>query len=150
MKRPTVLLLNGSEDLLEVLAHLVEAEGLHPICVRIPDLERGKEDLARLVRENDPAVIVFDVSVPFGRSWATFQESSALPEVASRPIVLTTTNKEGAMEYTGPEVIELLLKPYDIGQFLKAVKEALKHSGHGYRSEKTRQDDGDGSSHLPS
>jgi DNA-binding response OmpR family regulator len=139
MKRPRVLILNGSEDLLEVLADLLEAEGLHPICARIPDVERGKVDLPRLVQENDPAVIVFDVSVPFGRSWATFQEVFALPEVAGRPFVLTTTNKEGSEEYTGPDVIELVLKPYDIGQFVGAVKQALNRSSHGRYGGAVRQ-----------
>jgi DNA-binding response OmpR family regulator len=128
MKRPTVLILNGSEDLLAVLGELLQAEGIYSVCARIPDIERGREDFPALVREHDPAAIVFDVSVPFGRSWATFQELSTRPEVAGRPFVLTTTNREGAEQYTGPDVIELLLKPYDIGRFITAVKEALGRS----------------------
>ncbi len=128
MTRPTVLILNGSEDLLAVLSELLQAEGVNAVCARIPDIERGREDFPKLVQQYDPAAIVFDVSVPFGRSWATFQELSARPEVTGRPFVLTTTNREGAEEYTGPDVIELLLKPYDIGKFISAVKEALRHS----------------------
>ncbi|HZI14499.1 MAG TPA: hypothetical protein VE153_29295 [Myxococcus sp.] len=128
MTRPTVLVLNGSEDLLAVLSELLQAEGISTVCARIPDIERGREDFSRLVQEHDPAAIVFDVSVPFGRSWATFQELSVRPEVSGRPFVLTTTNREGAERYTGPGVIELLLKPYDIGQFTTAVKEALDRS----------------------
>jgi hypothetical protein len=62
------------------------------------------------------------------RNWATFQELAARPEVSGRPFVLTTTNREGAEEYTGSDIIELLLKPYDIGQFISAVKEALSRS----------------------
>lgn len=125
MTRPTVLILNGSEDLLAVLSELLQAEGVHAVCARIPDIERGREDFPKLVQQYDPSAIVFDVSVPFGRSWATFQELSTRPEVTGRPFILTTTNREGAQEYTGPGVIELLLKPYDIGQFLSAVKDAL-------------------------
>jgi|GEM_PF-506531 DNA-binding response OmpR family regulator len=128
MTRPTVLILNGSEDLLTVLSELLQAEGVHPVCARTPDIERGREDFGKLVQEHDPAAIVFDVSVPFGRNWATFQELSARPEVSGRPFVLTTTNREGAQEYSGPDIIELLLKPYDIGQFISAVKEALNRS----------------------
>lgn len=128
MTRPTVLILNGSEDLLAVLSELLQAEGVNAVCARTPDIERGREDFRKLVQEHDPAVIVFDVSVPFGRSWATFQELSSTSEVAGRPFVLTTTNREGAEEYTGPDIIELLLKPYDIGRFLSAVKEALRRS----------------------
>jgi hypothetical protein len=43
------------------------------------------------------------------------------------------THREGAQEFTGPEVIELLLKPYDIGQFISAVKKAVTQSAAGHR-----------------
>jgi DNA-binding response OmpR family regulator len=150
MKRPTVLILNGSEDLLAVLSELLQAEGISTVCVRIPDIERGKEDFPQLVREHDPAAIVFDVSVPFGRSWATFQELSVRPEVAGRPFVLTTTNREGAEQYTGPGVIELLLKPYDIGQFITAVREALSRSAPVRQGKALSMGHGEGPANLPS
>ncbi len=132
------MVLNGSEDLLAVLAELLEAEGLHAVCARTPDIERGREDFTQLVREHDPAVIVFDVSVPFGRSWAVCRELTARPEAAGRPFVLTTTNREGAEEFAGPEVIELLLKPYDIGQFIDAVKKAIRQSARGQHAAMAR------------
>jgi DNA-binding response OmpR family regulator len=135
MTRPTVLVLNGSEDLLSVLAELLEAEGLHAVCVRVPDIERGRESFPKLVQEHAPAAIVFDVSVPFGRSWAVCRELLRRPESEGRPFVLTTTNREGAQEFTGPEVIELLLKPYDIGQFISAVKKAVRQSTRGHHAE---------------
>ncbi|MCP3139177.1 response regulator [Pyxidicoccus xibeiensis] len=149
MTRPTVLILNGNEDLLDVLSELLRAEGLAAVCVRIPDIERGREDFRQLVQEYDPSVIVFDVSVPFGRNWATFQELSGRPEVTGRPFVLTTTNREGAREYTGADVIELLLKPYDIGQFLGAVKEALSHAPSKSLSREPRMEQ-TGAADLPS
>jgi DNA-binding NtrC family response regulator len=147
-KRPTVLVLNGSEDLLDVLAELLLAEGLHPVCVRIPDVERGKTDLGRLVQEHEPVLLVFDVSVPFGRSWATLLEVAAHPSLVGLPRVLTTTNRAGALPYTGPEVIELLLKPYDIDQFLRAVNRALHRSTQGHNAEGALADGNDGSSNL--
>lgn len=143
MTRPTVLILNGNEDLLDVLSELLRAEGLSAVCVRIPDIERGREDFRKLVQEHDPAVIVFDVSVPFGRNWATFQELSTRPEVTGRPFVLTTTNREGARTYTGPDIIELLLKPYDIGQFISAVRDALGHTSPASLSRVEERETGD-------
>jgi CheY-like chemotaxis protein len=130
-----VLVLNGSEDLLSVLAELLEAEGLHAVCVRIPDIERDRQSFPQLIQEHAPAAIVFDVSVPFGRSWAVCQELMERPEAEGRPFVLTTTNKEGAEQFTGPGIIELLLKPYDIGQFLDAVKKAVAQSTQGSRED---------------
>lgn len=68
MARPTVLLLNGNEDLLQVLSELIEREGLRAVYALIPDLERGRADFATLVREHAPAAIVYDVSLPY--SWS--------------------------------------------------------------------------------
>jgi DNA-binding response OmpR family regulator len=135
MARPTVLLLNGNEDLLEVLCELVEREGLRAVYALIPDLERGRVDFTALMREHTPAAIVFDVSLPYSWSWSTFKELSARPVVTGIPFVLTTTNKDAAEEFTGPDVIELLFKPYDIVRFLEAVKVAVdrssRHRGEG-------------------
>ncbi|HZI15290.1 MAG TPA: hypothetical protein VE153_33265 [Myxococcus sp.] len=131
MASSTVLLINGSEDLLEVLSELIEREGLRAACALIPDLERGRADFATLVREHNPAAIVYDVSLPYSWSWSTFKALRARPEAAGIPIVLTTTNKHGAEEFTGPDVLELLFKPYDIGRFLEAVKLAVARSSRG-------------------
>ncbi|RKG93228.1 response regulator [Corallococcus sp. CA053C] len=123
--RPTVLVLNGSEDLIEALEELLDDAGFQTKGVRVQDIVRGPVDFTTLVRETRPAVIVYDISVPFDLSWSAFQKLAASPVAAGIPFVLTTTNREGAEEYTGPDVIELLLKPYDIQQFTQAVSQAV-------------------------
>ncbi|MHA7634506.1 hypothetical protein [Corallococcus sp. M7] len=128
-KRPTVLVLNGSEDLIEALEEVLDEAGFQTKGVRVQDVIRGPLDFATLVRETAPAVIVYDISVPFNLSWHAFQKLAANPAAAGIPFVLTTTNREGAKEYTGPDVIELLLKPYDIEQFTNAVDQAAKRGG---------------------
>ncbi|WP_158623611.1 hypothetical protein [Corallococcus llansteffanensis] len=127
--RPTVLVLNGSEDLIEALEELLDDAGFQTKGVRVQDLVRGPLDFTTLVRETRPAVIVYDISVPFDLSWSAFQKLAASPAAAGIPFVLTTTNREGAQEYTGPDVIELLLKPYDIQQFTRAVSLAVSRGG---------------------
>ena len=129
--RPTVLVLNGSEDLIEALEELLHDAGFQTKGARVQDLVRGPLDFSTLVRETRPAVIVYDISVPFDLSWGAFQKLAATPAAAGIPFVLTTTNREGAEEYTGPEVIELLLKPYDIQQFIQAVGKAVKQGASG-------------------
>ncbi|WP_147450170.1 hypothetical protein [Corallococcus carmarthensis] len=124
-KQPAVLVLNGSEDLIAALEELLADSGFQTRGVRVQDVIRGPLDFATLVRETAPAVIVYDISVPFDLSWHAFQKLAANPAAAGIPFVLTTTNREGAQEYTGPEVIELLLKPYDIDQFTRAVTQAV-------------------------
>lgn len=123
--RPAVLVLNGSEDLIEALEELLHDAGFLTRGHRVQDLIRGPLNFDTLVRETRPAVIVYDISVPFDLSWGAFQKLAASPVAAGIPFVLTTTNREGAQEYTGPDVIELLLKPYDIQQFIRAVTQAV-------------------------
>jgi CheY-like chemotaxis protein len=127
--------------MLDVLSDSLEEEGIHAVCALIPDIEHGRVDLAKLLAEDDPGAIVFDVSAPYDRTWTTFREVSARPDVAGRPFILTTTNKRGPEEYTGPGVLELLLKPYDLAQFLGAVKQALCASTRG-RNGKAAQGNG--------
>ncbi len=121
-----MLVLNGSEDLIEALEEVLDGAGFQTKGVRVQDVMRGPLDFPTLVREVAPAVIVYDISVPFDLSWHAFQKLAASPVVAGIPFVLTTTNREGAQEYTGPDVIELLLKPYDIDQFTQAVNQAVR------------------------
>ncbi|WP_120542199.1 hypothetical protein [Corallococcus terminator] len=130
-KKPTVLVLNGSEDLIEALEELLDEAGFQTRGARVQDLVRGPLDFTTLVKETHPAVIVYDISVPFDLSWSAFQKLAASPVAAGIPFVLTTTNREGAKDYTGPDVIELLLKPYDIEQFTRAVSLAVKRGGDG-------------------
>ncbi|RKI09496.1 hypothetical protein D7Y13_14250 [Corallococcus praedator] len=126
-----MLVLNGSEDLIEALEELLSEVGFQTKGARVQDIARGPLDFTTLVKETHPAVIVYDISVPFDLSWATFQKLAASPAAAGIPFVLTTTNREGAKEYTGPDVIELLLKPYDIDQFTRAVSLAARQGAGG-------------------
>ncbi|RYZ41942.1 MAG: hypothetical protein EOO71_09880 [Myxococcaceae bacterium] len=130
-KRPTVLVLNGSEDLIEALEELLADAGFQTKGARVQDIIRGPLDFATLVQETLPTVIVYDISVPFDLSWSAFQKLAASTAAAGIPFVLTTTNKEGAKDYTGPDVIELLLKPYDIEQFIQAVSLAVRRGADG-------------------
>ena len=124
-KSPSVLVVNGSEDTLELLSEILEDEGFRVLGVRAWELEHGRQSPGSLLRWVDPDVIVYDISLPFDLSWAYYAQFSALPEMQGRPVVLTTTNRKGAESVTGPGVLELLLKPYDIGQLLERLRAAL-------------------------
>jgi hypothetical protein len=59
---PRVLVLNGSEDLLEVLSEVLELAGFEVRTVRIPELEQGQVDIRALLREFNPRAVVFELS----------------------------------------------------------------------------------------
>ena len=122
---PAVLIVNGSEDALDLLRQILEAEGFRAWGVRAWELDHGKEDPRALLRLVKPDVIIYDVSLPYDLAWAYFTHFRSLPEAQGVPVVLTTTNRKGAEALTGPGVLELLLKPYDIGQLLERLRGAL-------------------------
>ena len=124
-KSPSVLVVNGSEDTLGLLGELLEDEGFRVSGVRAWELAHGRQSPGSLLRQVDPDVIIYDISLPFDLSWSFYTQFRALPEAQGRPVVLTTTNRKGAEAFTGPGVVELLLKPYDIGQLVERVRAAL-------------------------
>ena len=123
--RPAVLIINGSEDALHLLTQILEAEGFRASGARAWELDHGKVDPQALLRRVKPDVIVYDVSLPYDLAWAYFTHFRSLPEAQGVPVVLTTTNRKGAEALTGPGVLELLLKPYDIGQLLERLRAGL-------------------------
>lgn len=130
-KHPSVLVVNGSEDTLGLLGEILEEEGFRVWGVRAWELEHGRLNPGNLLRLVDPDVIVYDISLPYDLSWAYYAQFSALPDAQGRPVVLTTTNRKGAEAVTGEGVLELLLKPYDIGQLIERVRTALAQRQEG-------------------
>ena len=90
-------------------------------------LFRGsKLDFDRFVAEHQPKVIVYDVTVPYEQSWGLFQYFRGRPVCHGVSFVLTTTNVARVEEIARPEqrVFEIVGKPYDLEQIVRAVKEA--------------------------
>ncbi len=121
---PLILLINGNEDFTDALGVLLEQEGFRWRAVRQPDIHRGRVDVAALLREDPPGVIVYDVALPYELAAALLRRLQALPETRGVPFVLTTPHKPAAEPLVGPDIIEMLLKPFDVEQFLRAVKTA--------------------------
>ncbi len=121
---PLILLINGNEDFTDALGVLLEQEGFRWRAVRQPDIHRGRVDVAALLREDPPGVIVYDVALPYELAAALLRRLQALPETRGVPFVLTTPHKPAAEPLVGPDIIEMLLKPLDVEQFLRAVKTA--------------------------
>ena len=122
---PAVLIVNANEDTLTLVGQLLEAEGFRTWGVRAWELQHGRVKPRALLQLVRPDVVVYDISVPFDLSWAYYASFRGLPEMQGVPVVLSTTNRKGAEALTGPGVLELLLKPYDIAQLVERVRGAL-------------------------
>ncbi len=122
---PVVAIVNTSEDIVVLLRELLAADGFRPVAGFVPDFREGGQDLDGFLREHDPAVIIWDIALPYDRNWAYFQQASAREAARDRRVVLTTTNKRALDELVGPTPAhELIGKPYDIEVLLAAVHRA--------------------------
>jgi DNA-binding response OmpR family regulator len=121
-----ILILNASPDTCEMLEEYFRDRGWDPACAPTRALREGSVAGAELVRQYQPAVIVFDVAIPYEANWAVAQRLRDDPDVTC-PIVVTTTNEMAVRRLIGVEarVHEVVGKPYDLDQLYAAVSREL-------------------------
>jgi CheY-like chemotaxis protein len=119
---PVVLIINSSEDTIEMLRLVFEQRGWNSASAHVADLKRGRADLLELVRQHQPAVIVYDLAPPYEENLVflrALRTSSALEDV---PFVLTTTNEAAVRKAGGPDdTLEIFGKPFDLGAVCEAA-----------------------------
>jgi DNA-binding response OmpR family regulator len=128
--RARVLVVNGSEDVIDAMRVFLEDSGFETFGVRETDILRERTDVAAVLREFRPEVVVYDVSLPYELTWSLYERLRQLPEAQGCCWVLTTTNARAAEPVTkSAALIELLLKPFDLKQLLNAVHDAVATCG---------------------
>lgn len=125
---PCVAIFNTSDDIVEMLRVLIEHAGFVVITGHVDDIRSGQLDLMTFVAQHDPVVVVYDVSPPYDRSWRFLEHIRQRPPLAGRPFVITTTNARHVHDIIGrdADVYEIVGKPLDLEQIVRAVKEASR------------------------
>ena len=120
---PLVACVNSSQDIVELLAALLQEDGIRAVTHVSPTRE-GPQPEIEFLRNVRPQAVIYNVSLPYEASWQEFlQVREALPDC---PFVVTTTNKRALDELVGPtNTIEIIGKPYDLDHILAVVRQAL-------------------------
>jgi DNA-binding NtrC family response regulator len=123
----TVAVVNSNEDTVEMLRACLQGHGFSSVITgHVNDFKRGVTDFPRFVERYDPAVIVYDISLPYEQNWTFLRLLLDTESMQGRRVVVTTTNKSRLDELVGPtDAIEIVGKPYDLDRIVEAVKNAL-------------------------
>jgi CheY-like chemotaxis protein len=122
---PKLLVINSSPDTIEMLVAYFSHHGWEAHGASAHRARHGGANLVDVVGEVAPDVIVFDVAIPYEDYWRVCQGLRQDPRIHV-PIVLTTTNVLALRRLvaTTEHVLEIIGKPYDLQQVLRAVHHA--------------------------
>jgi DNA-binding NarL/FixJ family response regulator len=126
MAKPIIAVFNSSGDTVEMLRTALEADGLHTVSGHIGELKKGELDFVAFVEHHRPAVIVYDISMPYETNWNFLKLVRSSQPAQQCRFILTTTNKPALDKLVGEtEALEIIGKPYDLRQVVEAVRTAL-------------------------
>ena len=132
-KSQTVIaIINSSQDTVDMLREVLQQQGFTSIVTaHIDEIKSGKLDFVEFVGTHNPRVFVYDVSIPYVENWRALELLMKTDFMRSRRVVVTTTNKRALDSLLGEQTdaIEIIGKPYDIEQVVKAVEMAVTEAG---------------------
>ena len=122
---PVVAVVNTNPDLVDLLKESIEVAGFVVFVLQVAQIRSGM-DVAALVAQHDPQVIVYDVVAPMQRSWR-FLEHLRETAFKGRRFVLTSPNVAALERIIGKdEKIYEIVDEGDLRAIVQAVREAAR------------------------
>jgi CheY-like chemotaxis protein len=128
VRKPVVAVVNTNDDLVSALQHALEADGFNIVTAHIEGIKSGTVNFAAFLDEHDPAVVIYDIALPYDANWTFLNMLRQLPQAQQRPFVVTTVNKRALDVRVGPnDAIEIQGgHAQDVAPTMDAVRKVLR------------------------
>ena len=123
MHLPPVLVVEDDPDSRNMLAALLGLHGYRTVTAG-----NGVEGLAAARRE-PPAIILLDLMMPVMDGQSFRYEQLGDPALASIPVVVLSAHAQAATLAQSMGAVAHLMKPFDLGDLLGVIREALTSRG---------------------
>ena len=121
----TILVIEDDPSIRKLAAVNLRARG-H----RVIEADRAETGLAQW-RDHLPALVLLDIKLPDLRGWDVLNAIRAQVQVPTTPVIVMTASgidmEASARRF--PNVVKVLIKPFDIHDLVRAVEAALGRSG---------------------
>jgi DNA-binding NtrC family response regulator len=126
-QRPTIAIINTSQEVIELLRDMFEDEGFMPVTAYALEFKRGKRDLEAFFAKHQPQAVLYDIAIPYQENWTFFRDEVLTCGLPEDCFIVTSTNKAVLEKLVGPtNVIELIGRPFDLEAIVASVRRVVE------------------------
>lgn len=127
MSRPKVAIINTSVDAISVLEENLRSE-FDTVRAFARDFRRGERDLDAFLREHEPAVVLWDLAIPYYHNWTYLRGVKERGAFGACELIMTSASPERLSQIVGMDVgaLELDERPDRQAAILDRVRRAAE------------------------